>query len=123
MALTKKQRAVVYSKYGGRCAYCGELLQDRWHSDHVEPIVRDLKDKSKCERPENERLDNYFPSCPSCNIIKNSMSVETFRKNISGMLNSLNSYSTQYKFAKKYGLVLETNTPVLFYFETYRYAE
>lgn len=34
MKLTKQQRAELRNKYDGRCAYCGDLLSDRWHADH-----------------------------------------------------------------------------------------
>jgi 5-methylcytosine-specific restriction endonuclease McrA len=116
--ITKRDRITVFEKYGGKCAYCGCELKKGWHVDHIEPIVRDLKDKSKCEHPEREILENYNPSCPSCNIIKNSMSIEAFRQNIETMLNSLKNYSTQYKFCSKYELVVETGKGVKFYFET-----
>lgn len=36
MALTKKQRAILREKFGGKCAYCGcELPEKGWHADHV----------------------------------------------------------------------------------------
>ena len=40
MALTKKQRAELRMKFGGRCAYCGCELGDKWHADHVQPVIR-----------------------------------------------------------------------------------
>lgn len=125
--MTKKERQKLFDKYGGRCAYCGELLQKGWHKDHIEPIVRDFEwNKSKgrfeqtgtCRKPENETLENYNPACASCNIQKNSFTIEQFRNNIKQFVNSLNQYSTQYKFAKRYGLVKETEIEVVFYFET-----
>lgn len=117
MKLNKKQREELKQKYNGRCAYCGCELNDKWHADHIEPIVRNWTDGT-CERPENNRLDNFNPSCSSCNIMKSSMSLENFRDVVKGFINSLNQYSTQYKFAKRYGLVTETNIDVKFYFET-----
>lgn len=125
--MTKKDRQIVFDKYKGKCAYCGCELQKGWHVDHIEPIVRDfIYNKSKqrletngiCRNPENENLQNYNPSCPSCNIQKNSYTLEQFRENIKEFVNSLNQYSTQYKFAKKYGLIQETEIEVKFYFET-----
>ena len=115
--MNKKTRDLVKSKYNNKCAYCGCNLQKGWHIDHLEPIVRNWKNGS-CENPENEKLENYNPSCPSCNIQKNSYTLEQFRENIKQFVNSLNQYSTQYKFAKKYGLVKETEIEVKFYFET-----
>ena len=125
--MKKKYRQIIYEKYAGRCTYCGDELKKGWHVDHVKPIVRDIKfNKEKgrfestkeCLKPENENFDNYTPACASCNIQKNSFTLEQFRENIKQFVNSLNQYSTQYKFAKKYGLVIETNIEVKFYFET-----
>lgn len=126
--MKSKDRQLIFEKYGGKCAYCGcELPVKGWHADHIEAIVRDFvynSDKGRyvttgtCEKPENECLENYNPSCASCNIQKSSFSLEQFRENIKQFVNSLNSYSTQYKFAKKYGLIKETEIEVKFYFET-----
>ncbi len=115
----KTERQIVFDKYEGKCAYCGCELQKGWHIDHIEPIIRSLKDSS-CEKPQNHNIENMNPACASCNIQKNSYSLEQFRSNIKQFVNSLNQYSTQYKFAKRYGLVTETNTDVKFYFETFK---
>lgn len=117
--MTKKQiRESVYNKFGGRCAYCGIILPDRWHMDHIEPIVRNWTNGT-CERPENNRIDNFNLSCSSCNIVKNSLSLENFRQLIGGFIKSLNRDSTQYKFSKRYGLIEEKEAEVKFFFETY----
>lgn len=124
--MNKEIREFIKNKYLNKCAYCGGELSKGWHVDHIKPIVRDSKwnkDKGRfeqlgtCRKPENETLENYNPSCASCNILKNSFTVEQFRINIRQFVNSLNQYNTQYKFAKRYGLITETNTEVKFYFE------
>lgn len=115
--MKKTDRELIFNKYDGKCAYCGCDLQKGWHVDHLEPIVRNWINGT-CKNPQNEILSNYNPSCPSCNIQKNSFSLEQFRYNIKQYVNSLNKYSTQYKFAKKYGLVSETEIEVKFHFET-----
>ncbi|WP_159732690.1 hypothetical protein [Sphingobacterium sp. 18053] len=53
----------------------------------------------------------------SCNTIKGSLSQESFRKAIGGFIRSLHRDSTQYKFAKRYGLLQEKEEVVRFYFE------
>jgi 5-methylcytosine-specific restriction endonuclease McrA len=111
------QRDTIQLKYNNKCAYCGNELQKLWHIDHIEPIVRNID--GTCENPHLKKdINNLNPSCPSCNIMKNSNSLERFRVIIKQFVNSLNEYSTQYKFAKKYGLIQENNIEVKFYFET-----
>ena len=45
------------------------------------------------------------------------MSLEEFRNLITGFMKHLNEVNTQYKIAKRYGLVNETLKPIVFYFE------
>ena len=70
-----------------------------------------------CLNPENDCIENYTPACASCNINKHGMDIEEFRKAIETFVASLNNYSVQYKIAKRFGLVKETQQPVTFYFE------
>lgn len=135
--MTKKERQKVFDKYGGKCSYCGCELQKGWHVDEIEPIRRfekyvkdetgnriydSIKNKwvteSAMVHPERFCLENQNPACASCNINKHSDSLEGFRQAIAKYVESLNLYSTQYKIAKRFGLVQETKNPVLFYFET-----
>jgi len=126
MAVSKKNREIIYNKYDGKCAYCGCDLQKGWHVDELLPVRRNMKwneGKTRyvwdgtCEHPERLNIKNQMPSCPSCNINKHSMSHEDFRNLIAGFINSLNRDSTQYKIAKRYGLIKETIKPIQFYFE------
>ena len=112
--ITKREK--IYSKYDGRCAYCGELLKKGWHIDHIKPVLRGYNNYLN---PENDTIENSNPACPSCNIQKKDFTIEQFRHNIKRFVVSLNKYSTQYKFAKKYGLITENDIEVKFYFETY----
>ena len=128
MKLTKAQREQVRQMFDGRCAYCGEPLPERWHADHMEPVIRDLVIKEtargtyrlasgKPNRPDLDVIENFMPSCPPCNISKHSMTIEVWRGWLAGHINSLNAYHPIYRLAKKYGLVQETAAPVVFYFE------
>ena len=113
-----QERQYIFDKYNGKCAYCGCSLTKGWHVDHIEPIRRDYNTGSNtCMNPELDILENKNPSCPSCNINKHSMSLEDYRFTINGYVNSMNLRMTQYKMAKKYGLVKETGIEVIFYFE------
>jgi hypothetical protein len=61
-----------------------------------------------------------MPACASCNINKHAMKLEDFRQLIAGFMKHLNERNTQYKIAKRYGLVVEQQKPVVFYFEKYQ---
>lgn len=131
--MTKAERKLIYDKYCGRCAYCGCELQKGWHVDEIEPVRRNFKwNPEKCryeidkatpmQHPERLRIDNQNPSCPSCNINKHSESLESFRSSIKGYMKHLNEVSTQYKIAKRYGLIQENDVEVVFYFEKQKEA-
>jgi 5-methylcytosine-specific restriction endonuclease McrA len=125
--MTKKERRqIIFNKYNGRCAYCGCELEKGWHVDELYPVKRNFtwnKDKTKyiqdgtCKHPERFNIDNQMPACASCNINKHSMSLEDFRLLIQGFIKHLNVLNTQYKIAKRYGLVKEDIHPIEFYFE------
>lgn len=135
--MKKADRLIIFNKYGGRCAYCGCDLEPGWHVDELLPVRRSwqyVKDEAgnrvwnrhkndfekvrTMEHPERLCLENQMPACASCNINKHSDSLEDFRKLIAGFTKHLNGVNTQYKIAKRYGLVHETIKPVVFYFET-----
>lgn len=112
-----KLRQRIWSKSGGLCWYCGTTLPEKgWHMDHFLPVVRHLI-TGVPEYPERDCEDNLVPSCPSCNRAKSSMPLESWRKIIKGHVVSLNRDSTQYKIAKRYGLVSEPKIEVKFWFE------
>jgi hypothetical protein len=124
LRLTKKQRAALREKFGGKCAYCGCDLGERWHADHFEPVERQLTLKAgrlvatgRLYRPENDRLDNFMPACAPCNLSKHSMTLEGWRGWLAGHVKSLNAYHPIYRLAKAYGLITETGAPVTFHFE------
>lgn len=73
--------------------------------------------------PENDVIENKLPSCASCNINKHGFGLEEFRKLIAGFMKHLNEINTQYKIAKRYGLIQETGIEVKFYFETYNQSK
>ena len=117
----KEERELLFNKYGGKCAYCGEELPEKgWHADHIEAIRRNKRKwESGMQKPHLDIIENKNPSCASCNINKHKMTIEQFRKQIEGFVNSMNERMTQYKLAKRYGLVTETGIKVEFWFEKY----
>ena len=119
MKVTKQERQLVFEKYDGKCAYCGCELTKGWHVDHLKPIRRKKYKKDECRYPQRAFIDNYMPACASCNINKHAMKLEDFRRLIEGFMKHLNERNTQYKIAKRFGLVIEDVKPIVFYFEQY----
>ena len=115
--MTKNQRQLIFDKYDGKCAYCGCVLVKVWHVDHLKPIRRKKYKKGECRYPQRECMDNCMPACASCNINKHAMKLEQYRQLVEGFMKHLNERNTQYKIAKRFGLVVEQVKPVIFYFE------
>jgi 5-methylcytosine-specific restriction endonuclease McrA len=126
--LTSAQRDELRLKYDGLCAYCGEPLPDRWHADHVEPVVRAVETKRSAagqwklvsgpaRHPERDVIENHNPACAPCNISKGQLSIEQWRSWLAGHIKSLNAHHPTYRISKRYGLIVETGAPAVFYFE------
>jgi hypothetical protein len=125
MKLTKAQRAEVRAKFGGRCAYCGEPLGERWHADHHVAVIRDLKfergkgfvQTGELLRPQHDTLENMFPSCAPCNIDKGPNSLDWWREKLARACEVLTRNNPTYRHARRFGLVQETGAEITFYFE------
>jgi hypothetical protein len=131
MTLSKKQREELRMMFGGRCAYCGVELERGWCADHVEPIYRVTKRVStpngfyssklvqtgECYHPERNTKDNLFPCCRSCNIHKGPLSLETWRKELEDVIGILQRGYPTYRHAVRFGQVLESPGPIVFWFE------
>lgn len=121
--LTKAERATLREKFGGRCAYCGQPLGDKWHADHIEPIVRTYwyarfgVEPRGHDYPHRDTLDNMNPACPPCNIDKHSMSLEDWRGMIQRTNDVLARDVSTFRRAVRYGLVRLESKPVVFFFE------
>lgn len=119
MKLTKVQRESLRMKFGGKCAYCGCDLPERWHADHLEAVYREWwKPNGGMEKPENDTIENMMPSCPPCNIDKHAGTLEGWRAKLSRTLDVLNKNQPTYRHAVRFGLVQEKPKPITFYFET-----
>ena len=119
--LTKAQRENVRQMFDGRCAYCGKGLPDRWHADHVEPVVRYPVDGHFGSPivemyPERNRLDNYMPACAPCNIDKGGQTPEQWKKWLLMKLNNARK-SPAFKLLIAFGLISDTGAEIVFHFE------
>lgn len=126
--MNKQLREKVFMKYNGNCAYCGEALK-KFHVDHLLPVRRiskwedgKFKATGKMENPEFDTFDNMMPSCASCNISKSSMSLEHFREVVEDKLRQLERESN-YRMAKRYGMITENPKKIIFYFENIKEKE
>lgn len=128
MRLSKADREAVRAKFGGRCAYCGEHLGERWHADHFEAVVRDMRYEpgrgfvptGTMLRPQHDTLANLMPACAPCNIDKGSNSLDWWRGKLQGATGVLARNNPTYRHARRFGLVAETGAQIVFYFERSR---
>lgn len=133
MALTKKQRAILREKFGGKCAYCGcELPEKGWHADHVEAALRKWEfGERKANgvrrtiatgefwKPENDSIENQFPACAPCNLFKATFSLEVFREEIAKQVDRAREYSVNFRTAERFGLIESVDKSVVFWFEKF----
>lgn len=136
MSLTKKQRAALRDMFGGHCAYCGCVLPEKWHADHVEPCLRkskivysDATDTYRYQHtgefwsPESNRADNYFPACVACNIDKGPCTLEVWRAALQHSADVLRRNYATFRHAERFGLITANEPVVVFYFEKLRAQE
>lgn len=124
--------------FGGKCAYCGIVLPEKgWHADHVKAIWRDAKwipgvytdriqvpgryvSNGKCQRPENECVENIFPACAPCNIDKGAESLEDWRGWLQDrMIESMRKHIPNFRRAERFGRISIACEPLVFWFEKF----
>lgn len=120
MNLSKKRRAEIREMFGGKCAYCGVELGKGWHVDHVEPVFR-FGDDKKMLHPENDRQDNLYPACLSCNIDKGRLPLEDWRHYLSErLIDLLRKYQPKFRHAERFERITVNPEPLVFWFEKWR---
>lgn len=73
-SISKLTRGQVYTRFNGRCAYCGcELELNEMQVDH---FIAHMSQGGE------DTLDNYYPACAVCNRVKTDSSIDRFRENI-----------------------------------------
>jgi 5-methylcytosine-specific restriction endonuclease McrA len=123
-------RQSIFNKFGGKCSYCGIDLDNKFHLDHFIPKRRYNKTHKELVSigyyPDmekgNDKFDNLMPCCASCNSSKSDLSIEEFRVRVLERVERLNKFSGEYNIAKRFGLVKEISTQVIFYFEKFKDA-
>jgi 5-methylcytosine-specific restriction endonuclease McrA len=126
--MKKSDRQIIFDKYDGHCAYCGSPLNTKeMQVDHIIPkcnFLSHIKNKYKVPlflthltEDDVNHIDNLMPTCRVCNKWKSAHSLELFRSELFEQVKRLNDYSSNYRIAKRYGLVKEEIKPIIFYFE------
>ncbi|MGK0413231.1 MAG: 5-methylcytosine-specific restriction endonuclease McrA [Polaribacter sp.] len=124
--MSKIDREIVFNKYGGKCAYCGDSLK-RMQVDHIIP-QRNFLDSIKknydipiflkhLKEDDLNHIDNLNPSCATCNNFKDTFSLRMFRKELEKQVNRAKKYSRNFRFALKFNQITETPKKIVFYFE------
>ena len=109
----KIDRHKIYSKYGGRCAYCGRAITyKQMQVDHFWPqqlahLQPDL---------DNNRHENLMPSCQKCNLHKHGMRPEVYRAELQKQVSRLRK-NAQFDRALRFGQIQITESPIVFYWE------
>lgn len=133
MNISKQTRERIRQMYGGKCSYCGCVLDKKWHIDHIEPVNRELKfAKDKNDRtimvstgilynPENDVLENLTPACVPCNIDKSNSSLENWRTYLHlRIVEMLRRNSSTFRHGERFGVVSINPDPIVFWFEKYK---
>lgn len=70
-------RARIYNKFDGKCAYTGKPLDDLWQIDHVEPRINYKWNKASGYADDH---NNLVPAIRIINHYKRGQNLEQFRK-------------------------------------------
>lgn len=98
------KREKIFEKTKGRCIYCGCKLD--FHNFHIEH----MKPKSKIKYNKND-INNLYPCCVDCNLLKGDLEVEEFRNKIENFM----FFDTRCRTLKKYYNIKPKK--IIFYFE------
>lgn len=119
-ALTKE---MLFAKFNGRCAFCGDGLGGKWQIWDIEPKNAIVTHAGELIMG-NDSYENKLPACVSCNMTRvhhsgskdHKMNIEKFRSELAFQFNFLfdNNY---FKKAVRYGIVEQVKAEIVFYFE------
>lgn len=62
------KRDAIFNRAEGRCEWCGVVLSEDWHLDHLVPMSKGGTDE----------IENLRASCSSCNLSRGCMSADQF---------------------------------------------
>jgi 5-methylcytosine-specific restriction endonuclease McrA len=119
--LKHETRLKVFNKYNGKCAYCGiNINLEKMHIDHIEPKYRGWNNEELIKYNKIKGLDdlnNYNPSCISCNCSKNTYSIDEWKIQILLKINRIRRDSSTFNILERFGIVKVVKKDFKFYFE------
>ena len=110
----KVVRKIIFNKFGGKCAYCGVELEDRFTIDHIVPKRRHDKNHP-CKG--KDLIENYNPSCQSCNSSKSCFTLNQWRGHLEKQHDRCIRDSATFRSLLRFGQVVRIKNKVTFYFE------
>jgi 5-methylcytosine-specific restriction endonuclease McrA len=119
--IPEHKRKIVYKKYKGKCAYCGEDLEYRkMQVDHITPKYRKTSHKEAASwgllKGTND-IENLNPSCRSCNASKSTFTIDNWRKELVLKEMRLMRDSSVYRILKRFEVIKVVKNEILFHFE------
>lgn len=132
MSLSRKQKTVLRARFGGRCTYCGEILEDKgWHADHVEFVLRKstwdmqaaargkfkFKATGEVFNENTNCIENLFPAYVSYNLLRTTYSPEVFYRQISLQAERTRKSSINFRAVERFGQISVIERPIIFWFE------
>ena len=80
MSKAKALRQRVHQKFGGRCAYCGSVLEYKaMQVDHYLPQCREKFYARRCKKDVHAE-EKLMPACRRCNHYKRARTPKQFRE-------------------------------------------
>ena len=118
MSKTKALRESVHQKFGGRCAYCGSVLEYKaMQIDHYLPQCRERFYARRCKKDVHAE-ENLMPACRKCNHYKRARTPKQFRELMQSLHERLEAIYIL-KVAVGFGMVTIKPFDGKFYFEKY----
>ncbi len=115
MAIKKSVREKVYKKFGGCCAYCGQLMEyKQMQVDHYYPQCKARYYAAR--KIDVHAEENLMPTCRRCNHYKRAATPNQFRKLMKTLHERLEKIYIL-KVAVDFGMATIQPFDGLFYFE------
>jgi len=120
-SLKKETRIFIWNKYDCKCAYCGDSLPyNKMQVDHIEPRRRgdttEYLSTIGIVRGKNT-LENYNPSCGSCNSSKSTFTLDQWRNELELKQSRLLRDSSTFRILERFGLIKLGANKVTYHFE------